>query len=237
MALVTVNDIEVYTGFKYSEFTDAGEEMTEGTYHEFLAAIIPKVTQMINRYCNVYSFERAAYTEYHSGRGAQNYDSEFSDYNPEDTVYFLRQLYCDTLLVYEETSTKSSAQVWTARTEKSDLVAGDYEIYQENDVTRVQYWQNIPAQGTNNIKFTYYTGYAATSAPLNDIKFQCLRAIKNILLAKKKVQEASSVRNYGVRDYSQMFDVFNESVILDDKVRQGLDQYRRAIIPAQFTYD
>ena len=237
MALVTVNDIETYTGFKYSEFTDGGETMSEGAYHEFLNSLIPKVTQMIHRYCNVYSFERAAYTEYHSGRGAQDYDSAQTDYNPEDTVFFLRQLYCDSLLVYEETSTKTSAQVWTARTLRTGAVAGDYEIYQENDVTRVQFWQNIPQQGQNNMKFTYFTGYPTVSPQLNDIKFQCLRAVNNVLLTKKKIQEASSVRNYGVRDYSQMFDVFSESTVLDEKVKMGLEQYRRAIIPAQFTYD
>lgn len=237
MALVTVNDVQQYSGFKSSDFTDNGETMTDGAYEEFLNQLIPKVTQMLHRYCNVFSFERAAYTEYHSGRGLQNFDEAQSDYNTEDTVYFLRHLFCDTLAVYEETSTKTSAQVWTARVLRTSIVAGDYEIYQENDVTRVQFWQNIPAQGTNNIKFTYYTGYAATSAQLNDIKFQCLRAINNVLLTKKKIQEAVSIRNYGVRDYSQMFDVFSESTVLDDKVKLGLEQYRRAIIPGQFAYD
>jgi len=237
MALVTVNDVLAYSGFKYSDFTENGLEMTEGAFNEFLNQLIPKVTQMLHRYCNVFSFEKAPYTEYHSGRGAQDFDSAQSDYNPEDTVYFLRQLYCDTLQVYEETSTKTSAQVWTARSLRTNLVAGDYEIYQENDVARVHFWQNIPQQGTNNIKFAYNTGYPATSASLNDIKFQCLRAVNNVLLTKKKVQEASSIRNYGVRDYSQMFDVFTESTVLDDKVKLGLEQYRRAIIPAQFAYD
>lgn len=237
MALVTLNDIHQYTGFSYSEFTDNGLEMTEGAYNEFLQSLIPKVTQMIHRYCNVYSFERTLITEYHSGRGAQNFDTNQDDYNPEDTVFFLRDLYCDTLTVYEETSTKTSAQVWTARTLRDASVAGDYEIYQHNDVTRIQFWQNIPKEGQNNIKFTYYTGYASTSPQISDIKFQCLRAIKNVLLSKKKIQEASSVRNYGVRDYSTMFDVFSESVILDDKVKASLDQYRRAIIPGQFAYD
>lgn len=237
MALVTVNDVLAYSGFKYSDFTENGNVMTDGSFTEFLNQLIPKVTQMLHRYCNVYSFEKAAYTEYHSGRGAQNYDSEILDYNPEDTVYYLHQLYCDTLVVSEETSTKTSAQVWTARTLRTNLVAGDYEIYQENDVTRVQFWQNIPQHGTNNIKFAYNTGYVSTSPQLNDIKFQCLRAINNVLLTKKKIQEATSIRNYGVRDYSQMFDVFTESTVLDDKVKLGLEQYRRAIIPAQFAYD
>ena len=237
MALVTVNDVQQYTGFHYSEFTENGLEMTEGQWTEFIKNLIPKVTQMIHRYCNVYSFERALFVEYHSGRGATNFDESVSDYNEEDTLYFLHQLYCDTLIVEEDTSTKTAAPAWATRTARSAGVAGDYEIWSSNDVTRIKFNSNVPAKGDNNIRFTYYTGYASSSAQIQDIKFQCLRGIKNVLLTKKKIQEASSIRNYGVRDYSQMFDAFSEGVVIDPKVAAGLDQYRRAIVPGQFCYD
>lgn len=237
MALVTVNDVQQYTGFHYSEFTENGLEMTEGQWTEFIKLLIPKVTQMIHRYCNVYSFERALFVEYHSGRGATNFDESVSDYNDEDTLYFLHQLYCDTLIVEEETSTKTAAPTWATRTVRATGVAGDYEIWTTNDVTRIKFNQNVPTKGDNNIRFTYYTGYSTASAQLQDIKFQCLRGIKNVLLTKKKIQEASSIRNYGVRDYSQMFDAFSEGIVIDPKVAAGLDQYRRAIIPGQFAYD
>ena len=237
MALVTVNDVQQYTGFHYSEFTENGLEMTEGQWTEFIKSLIPKVTQMIHRYCNVYSFERALFVEYHSGRGTTNYDTAIADYDVEDTIYFLHQLYCDTLVVEEDTSTKSAAPAWATRTARGTGVAGDYEIWSENDVTRIKFNSNVPAQGSNNIRFTYYTGYPALSPQITDIKFQCLRGIKNVLLTKKKIQEASSIRNYGVRDYSQMFDAFSEGIVIDPKVAAGLDQYRRHIVPGQFCYD
>lgn len=237
MALVTVNDIEQYTGFHHAEFTENGEEMTEGQWSDFLRQLIPKVTQMIHRYCNVYSFERATWTEYHSGKGATDYDSSVSDWNEEDTIYFLHQLYCDGLVVSEDTGSKTSAPSWITRTMRDIGVAGDYEIWQENDVARVRFHNNIPALGKNNVRFNYYTGYPANSPQINDIKFQCLRAIKNVLLTKKKIQEASTIRNYGVRDYSMMFDVFSEGVVLYPKVTSGLDQYRRAVIPGTWCYD
>ena len=237
MALVTVNDVQQYTGFHYSEFTENGLEMTEGQWTEFIKLLIPKVTQMIHRYCNVYSFERALFVEYHSGRGATNFDESVSDYNDEDRLYFLHQLYCDTLVVEEETSTKTAAPVWATRTVRATGVAGDYEVWTTNDVTRVKFNNNVPTKGDMNIRFTYYTGYPTASAQMQDIKFQCLRGIKNVLLTKKKIQEASSIRNYGVRDYSQMFDAFSEGIVIDPKVAAGLDLYRRAIIPGQFCYD
>ena len=237
MALVTRSDVEQYTGFKYSEFTENGLEMTEGQWVEFIEMLIPKITQMIHRFCKVYSFEPATFTEYHNGRGATNYDSAVCDYNEEDYTFYLRQLYSDTMVVSEDTASKNAVPTWVTRAIRSSTVAGDYEIYQENDVTRIVYHNNIPAQGKNNVKFAYKTGYPLTSPQLNDVKFQALRAIKNVLLTKKKIQEASTIRNYGVRDYSQMFDAFSEGVVLDDKVKAGLEQYRRAVIPGTFTYE
>lgn len=238
MALVTLHDIEQYSGFKYSDFTENGLEMTIAQWTEFINSLIPKVTQVIHRFCNVYSFEPATFTELHNGKGATNYDSSVTGYNDEDMVFFLHQLYADTLLVYEDTAvSKNAVPAWTLRTVRSALAAGDYGIYQENDVTRIIFHTNIPAAGYGNVKFTYNTGYPLTSAQLNDIRFQCLRAIQNVLLTKKKIQEASSIRNFGVRDYSQMFDAFSEGIVLDDKVKSGLEQYRRAVIPATFCYE
>jgi hypothetical protein len=61
--------------------------------------------------------------------------------------------------------------------------------------------------------------------------------MKNLIVQKKKIQEAFSIRAYGVRDYSQMFDVFSEDMILDTKVLNGLEPYKRFVVPAQFAYD
>lgn len=145
-------------------------------------------------------------------------------------------MYVGSIVVSEETSQKTSSSVWTDRVLRSGATPGDYEIYVENDVAWIQFYQNIPKEGTMNVRFKYQTGYATASWELNDVKFQCLRAIKNVLLTKKKIQEASSIRNYGVRDYSQMFDAFSEGVVLDEKVKAGLEQYRRAVVPGSFAY-
>jgi len=237
MALVTQAEIEQYSGFKYSDFTENGLEMTAVQWGAFVTSIIPKVTQIVHRYCNVYSFEPVAFTELHNGRGATNYDSAVADYNDEDRIFYLRQLFADTLVVSEDVANKNSIPSWQTRALRTAIVAGDYEIYQENDVTSVVFHNNVPLQGRTNVKFAYNTGYAAGSTQLSDIKFQALRAVNNVLLTKKKIQEAVSIRNYGVRDYSTMFDAFSEGVVLDDKIKAGLDQYRRAVIPGTFTYE
>ena len=347
MVLVTQADIEQYSGFQCLDFTDNGQPMEAGEWKGFLAMLIPKVTQMIHRFCGVYSFEPALFTEYHNGKGANNYDSAVCDYNEEDLTYYLRQLYLndgsltisediatnkispplwtnrwlrpvgplaeqDTVLITGPaqsngnisfifngsktlnvaiTSAMTIPQIcaavvaagpqidnkgivwtpslsptspyvaWTAGVTGNQLVvqinpnstgtamyvtqticgnsqySGDYEMYQENDVTWIRYFNNIPAPGNGNIRFTYNTGYPIDSPQLADIKFQALRAVNNILLTKKKIQEANTIRNFGVRDYSMMFDAFSEGVVLDDRIKVGLEQYRRAIIPGVYTYE
>ena len=237
MALVTIGEIKEYSGFTENEFTINGERMTPGEFNSFLTTIIPKVTQMIHRYCNVVSFESLQITEYHNGRGTTNYDTSVVDYDPDNYIFFLKNLYLDNIVVEHNTATNTSVPTWVTRTKQSAVLAGDYDLYQENDVTRILFFNNIPGPGYNNVKFTYNTGYASNSVQLNDIKFQALRACNNILLTKKKIQEATTIRNYAVRDYSQMFDVFSEGHVLDEKIKGTLDQYRRAVIPAQFCYD
>jgi hypothetical protein len=344
MALCTQAEIERYSGFKASDFTQNGLVMEDAEWSDFVAMLIPRVTQMMQRYCNVYSFEPTTWTEYHNGKGATNFDSSVSDYNEEDQVFFLQQLYLndDSLLIYEDTAAKSGVPTWCLRTQRpagsaaeidtivivngpvtsgnititlnnvttytvaltagmtitqvcnaivaagahtdskgivwtptttvpyvsltagtagpanqatlstgvtglgyqiyaarkgTNYSGGDYEVFFENEVSRVMFYSNVPAKGNRNIKMIYNTGYALISPQLGDIKFQCIRACNNVLLTKKKIQEAISVRNYGVRDYSQMFDVFSEGIVLDDRIKASLEQYQRKVIPGQFAYD
>ena len=344
MALCTQAEIERYSGFKASDFTQNGLVMEDAEWSDFVSMLIPRVTQMMQRFCNVYSFESAVWTEYHNGKGATNFDSSVCDYNEEDQTFFLRQLYLndDSLLIYEDTAGKSGVPAWNLRTcrptgskaeidtiiivngpvtngnititlnnvtsytvaltagmtiaqvctaivaagphtdatgivwtptstapyvtltagtagpahivtidrgstglgaqiyaaqKGTNYSGGDYEVLSENDVTRVMFFTNIPAKGNRNIKMVYNTGYAATSPQLADIKFQCIRACNNVLLTKKKIQEAISIRNYGVRDYSQMFDVFSEGIVIDDRIKASLEQYQRKVIHGTFAYD
>lgn len=344
MALCTQEDIEQYSGFTFTDFTENGLVMTYDQWTSFISTLIPRVTQMMQRYCNVHSFEPAEVSEYHNGKGSTDYDTQISDYNDEDRIFFLRNLYANdgSLVVKEDTASKTSVPTWVTRSERpnapleeidtivvshvatsngnltitvggdtpylvavttsmsiSDICAaivaagshidgsgmtwtpggmspyvtltsdttgaaskatiavgatgvtatstvtqkgtaasgGDYEVMSENDVTRIMFHDNVPAQGYRNVKLTYNTGYPLPSVQLGDIKFQCIRACNNVLLQKKKIQEASSIRNFGVRDYSQMFDAFSEGVVIDEKIKGSLEQYRRAVIPGQFAYD
>jgi|MudIll2142460700_1097286.scaffolds.fasta_scaffold72267_4 hypothetical protein len=238
MAYITKEEIEQYTGFAYTDFQESGLKMDESQWNTFLATNIPNIDQIINRYCNVTSFDpNTTITEYHSGRGASDdegvsYSGYFlkpysGTYIESDREFYLREPVVSITLVEEDTSSKTSAPAWVSRVARAVGVAGDYEVVIKNELTKIVFWSNIPSAGYNNVRITYKCGYPYTSAQYKEIKLQALRMMANFLLHKKKIQEAVNIRALGVRDYSQMFDIMNESVVLSENVMAVLSKYRR----------
>jgi hypothetical protein len=241
MTYITQSDIEQFTGMTYTDFKIAGAVMTAPQWATLISAYIPYVEQIIHRHCNVTSFDpTTSIVEYHSGHGASNDD--MGGYNPSyyyygtqqgsayiktDREFFLREIYHDGLVVEEDTSSKTEVPAWVTRVVRSATVPGDYEIRTQNEVTSVVYNQNVPMCGEWNVRFTYNCGYDTTSAQYAEIKLCALRMMSNLLLAKKKIQEVTTIRAQGIRDFSQMFDIMNENVILSEGIKLVLDKYKR----------
>lgn len=338
----------MFTGMSYTDFKIGSVPMTESQWVQFLEMVLPNIDQMINRYCNVTTFDctraDALITELHDGRGANNdefgssqvglmyYGLNGTTYLATDTDFYLREI-CysltsiqedtasdndvsfwvsryprgspptyevDTLEIYSQASTNgnititlnstytytvaittsmtiaqicaaivaagphtdSKGVVWTP-TSTAPLVnftagvtgvqtmvgvssgttgislnvsqtsigtstyGGDYQLITKNETTYIHFVNNVPAAGYNNVKVVYTTGYSTTSPQYAEIKIQALRAATNFMLLKKKIQEALTIRAQGVRDYSQMFDIMNESAILTPNIKEVLDKYRR----------
>ena len=238
MTYITKEDIEAYTGFTYKDFREAGEVMDETQWVSFLEDNIGNIEQMIHRYCNVTSFDpTTTIVEYHSGKGASDdegvsYSGYFlkpysGSYIENDREFYLREPLYTLNSVEEDINPKTSLPNWQVRTLRTASVVGDYELITKNELSKVIFWQNIPTYGYNNVRITYKCGYGTSSAQYKEIKLSALRAMANFLLHKKKIQEAVNIRALGVRDYSQMFDIMNESVIMSNNVTTVLDKYRR----------
>ena len=238
MTYITKEDIEAYTGFTYKDFREAGEVMDETQWVSFLEDNIGNIEQMIHRYCNVTSFDpTTTIVEYHSGKGASDdegvsYSGYFlkpysGSYIENDREFYLREPLYTLTSVEEDVNPKTSLPNWQVRTLRTASVVGDYELITKNELSKVIFWQNIPTYGYNNVRITYKCGYGTSSAQYKEIKLSALRAMANFLLHKKKIQEAVNIRALGVRDYSQMFDIMNESVIMSNNVTTVLDKYRR----------
>jgi len=238
----TIQELKDLVGFSEKDMKTAGLQMNEVQFQGLVDLYEPKIAQMVHRFCYVTDFRPTQVTEYKSGRGASDDDSATSDYLDSDVEYYLRNLYLSgpsptyTLVVEEDMSPPTATPSWTIRTERSNTSAGDYQIFPEDELTLIRFHSNVPRAGKRNVRMTYYTGYAPTSAEFGDIKLQVIRAFKNLLMLKKKTQEASTIRNYAVRDYSQMFEPFDESSILSESEKTALERYRRLPLDGPMFY-
>lgn len=230
----TVGEFKAFTGFSFRDMKIDGVQMTDPQLTQLVDDYQPMIAQMVHRYCNVDTFIPTLVTEYKNGRGTSDNDTPVSDYLDSDVEFYLRNLYLTSaapvyapIVVQEDTGSPNSPETWTTRTARTAAVGGDYRVLTDKELTWVRFHNSIPRQGVANVKFTYYTGYLTTSAQFLDIKLQVMRAFKNLIMTKKKVQEATTIRNYGVRDYSSMFEPFDESSILSESEKTALDRYKR----------
>ena len=108
---------------------------------------------------------------------------------------------------------------------------GDYETITKGEITQINFYNNIPAAGENNVKLVYYTGYAATSKPYADIKFQILRVFKNLILTKKHIQSVLTITANGGRDFAGITNQYSEGSILSHLEETVLKRYKRQFYP------
>jgi len=238
MTYVTVNGILNYGGFEGIDFKSDGDEMGDDQFQDYLENfVIPAVDGFINRYCNVKSFELIseddAIVELRRGRGAT--DDEYSSVHlinrEEDRKYLFREYPVASVLKVEiDEAGITGIPSWTELTERSDDDAGSYVVVEQFGLKFLYFTRNLPLEGYNTLRLTYTTGYAEGSDELSAIRLAATRLAVNILIHKKKIQEATTIRAYGVKDYAQLFDAFMESRLLTEEVKHILDRFRRPIV-------
>lgn len=237
MAYITQSDVEAFAGFSFSDFRNEGRAMTSAEFETFIETCIEYVSQLIHRYCNVVSFETHSVTEYHNGRGATDDERASAQYTEQDRVFYLRDNPVISLTKVEvDVNPITSTPSWSQMSLRSDQTAGHFIFVNDNEHAFVRFHNNVPKKGIRNVRVTYSAGYAADSDQFKELQLVALRMTTNLLLLKKKYQEATTIRNANVRDYAQMFDVFNESDILTTSVATQLERYRRITIPTSAGY-
>lgn len=247
---VTADEVEKFMGVAYTDLKAEGRAMTKDEWIDFVRVYQVPIADMIHRFCRVPTFDptstNALQVEYKSGRGNTSDDAPYirgstgvytlGDYLPNDIEFYLKHLYFTgtinsvnyaPVIVEEDTADKTATPAWWARTVRSNVSGGDYEVYTEDELTRIRFHNYVPKFGYNNIRFTYYTGYDPASDQFKVIKMQVLRCFKNFVMLKKKLGEPFTIRAQGIRDYQQMFEPFDESHVLGDQEKAALEPYRR----------
>jgi len=177
MAYFNQSDIESYTGFASTDAKVAGITMNATQWATLCSNIVDWVTQTVNRWCNVTSFEWHMVTEYHDGQDIDDLEEFDLEY-----LYFLRETATGIQSLYVDTNAKTEVPNWEERYERTAATGGDYEVDIRHELTKVRFHHNYPPVGFKNVRVIYYGGYATNSPELNEIKYCCLRIAKNILL-------------------------------------------------------
>jgi hypothetical protein len=114
---------------------------------------------------------------------------------------------------------------------------GDYEIDTINGLTKVLFNAHIPLFGNRNVKFTYYTGYPATSQQYAELQMIATRACINFLNWKKMEQAAQVIQISGVEDIVQLWKGLSDKTLGSNGVMEDLDKYVRFPIEGSMFHD
>ncbi len=223
MAYLTQTELEQYTGFGSQGFKIAGAGMTATQWATFCSWVIDRVTHAINHECNVTSFEFGSTIEYHNGRGASGDNDQ---YQPFDKEFYLHEPYYAMISVEEDIGGENELPDWDTRTERTAAATGDYMIISRDELVKVRFHDNIPQQGYDNVRITYYTGYATASTEMEEINDIAVRMAANWLIKKRKQQEVQTIRDTGVRNFSEMYGNIDMDIITPD-IRQDLHRHKR----------
>lgn len=222
----TIEEVERQGGLGQIDFMQGDYAMSPEEYSSFMNNGILYCTQIIHRYCNVDSFFSHEVVEYHDGK----YDEDnTSDYT---RIFYAREFPCAEILKLEvDESDSTSASSFTEYEPRSEHSGGQYIPMIEYELGSVYITRNVPSKGYKNVRLTYLAGYPEHSRPYQELKLICIRLVRNLQLLKKKEQEASTIRNTGIRDYSQMFDLYSAGEILTETIATELERYRVKRIP------
>lgn len=224
MAYFTQSDIQEYTGFASMDFKNAGSVMTATQWATLCTHIVDYVSDLVNKYCGVATFESHSVIEYHDSPGAQSDDETWLE---EDSRVYLWEPCISVGTVSVDINADTATQYWDARTVRSTAASGDYSVATRGDLTWIRFHNRSPIEGHDNIKIEYTGGYSADSQQLRLLKWICLRIAKNMLLEMKKTQEVSTIRQTAVRNYAEMFEPKIEQVILTEDIVRDLWKFKR----------
>ena len=230
MAYLSQDDVEsTGGGYGYADFKQAGVVMTADQWQLYCERLIDAIDSAINHYCRVPSFEINTYTELHDGRGPTG---DLGEYLPRDKLFLMRQQPVVSLIsVSENINDPSNPIAWTPRvlrTTTSPSGGADFELLvRGTSLSYIQFWNNIPAKGRNNVQIIYTAGYDADAEIMDDIRMIAMQIADNLLGRKKRYQEANAARQSSTKDAADMFRMDADGAIFTEDIRLQLDKYRR----------
>lgn len=245
---VSQTDIEQFAGVSYADFKQAGTQMTSSQWTALCTALSNKVTAAINRYCNVDTFFVHLATEYHDSSGLTGDWFDGDEYRERDRRFYFQQqpLYTSSysssepvyrsVRIWVDANTESGTKCWVPYNQRNTSTAYSWDIRRNFDLYYVRFHSDVPSAGRNRVILQYWAGYPTSSYEIEDIKMIALKAVtENLLMLKKKIQESTTIRASGVRDFAPMFEMRGmDTSILSENVKKELDRYKIHMVNTEF---
>lgn len=221
------DSLEAFTGFSTVDMKDGGKTMTATVWETLVDELDRGIAGWMHRWCGVPTFGSHYIEEYHDGRGQNGYGRDADPYVETDRLFFLRESATGDPIVYYDSAIETASPSWVQRQIRCATTGGDYTYFVDNGLGVVRFHTNIPSEGYKNVKIEYWAGFPEGSEDLEQIKIIAKRLAGNLLNVKKKFQESQTIRNTGVRDYSQMFDLEMDRKVFTQELEMTLTRYRR----------
>ena len=240
MAYVSILDVEAFTGYGAEDMKQGSLTMTASQWNDYCTNdLIPRIEQLVNRYCGVPTFDEHTVVEFrHSPGDVEFLDSYMSWMTPGGPSQVVRPtteyVLVEPCIKVSSVEIKENAWVasWDLLTEVGSY-EGDYYYETQDDITHL-YLNRVPQEGKSNIKISYTGGYAANSEQFREIALIVLRIIRINLEEKLKFQQAGTVRNVNIKDYVEMYDINKtrrtDQYYIPEDVLAELDRYKRTLL-------
>ena len=217
--------LEAFTGFATTSFKDAGITMTASAWISLVEQLDLGIAGWMHRWCGVATFGSHLVEEYHNGRGENGV--WLDSYEETDRSFFLRQPPTGDPALYVDCADVTQPPSWQQVASRGPATGGSYQYYCQEGLGTIRFHEHVPLAGYNNVKIVYWSGFPEGSEDLEQIKLIAKRLATGVLLYKKKIQESQTIRNTGVQDYSQMFELDRDRKIFTPEIEMTLNHYKR----------
>jgi hypothetical protein len=240
MSYVSQLDVEAFSGYGYQDFKQGGLTMTASQWDDYCSNdLIPRIEQLVNKYCGVASFDSHTVIEYRNSPGEmefqQNYMSWMTPGGPGvDTMDIPEYILVEPCIAVASVEIKESVWLdsWETLVEEGSL-GGDYYTVKQDFLTHI-YMNKIPMHGKANIRITYEAGFPPGDPAFRELQLIVLRIIRINLEEKMSFQQAGTIRNVNVRDYAEMYDInkngLQDQYYIPADICYELNRYRRLLI-------
>lgn len=253
----TAEDVILMSGYSENDFKYRNDTMTVCQFVDMINSFITEATTLINRYCNVDTFElHSIEEEYHTLNGFDMYDYRLGFYTPQRmATQFFTENYQEasrtcvpreqpvvSIDKVEVNVSRNAEPNWETLKEFNVLYPdgsyGDgYIVTDVFEYTSILFKRAFSYQAKNNVRITYQAGYPDDNPVWDALRAATRIVVINMLNYKQRQQQITTLRSSGMMDYASLYQLPGDmDSYLTKDAKSILDKYVVTPLPTDM-YD